>query len=95
MEWAERLGALLPPARLEVRIADALSGAGAVPAASSAAAADEEDDEDDDGSGDALPRTVTLQPHGARAAAAAAAVAAFVRAPPPGTPPLGGLALLP
>ena len=91
VEWAERLGVLLPAARLEVRIADAL-GAGL---ATSPAAAEDDDDDDDDGGEDARPRTVTLQPHGSRAAATAAAVAAFVRAPPPGTPSLGGLALLP
>ena len=92
VEWAERLGALLPAARLEVRIADA-AASGVAPAQAASAADDEEGDEDDGGE-DARPRTVTLQPHGARAQAAAAAVAAYVRAPPHGTP-LGGLALLP
>ena len=94
MEWAERLGALLPASRLEVRIADAAESGVAPAQAAAAAAADDEEGDEDDGGEDARPRTVTLQPHGARAQAAAAAVAAFVRAPPPGTP-LGGLALLP
>ena len=94
MEWAERLGALLPASRLEVRIADA-TDSGVVPAAAAPASTDDsEEGDEDDGGEDARPRTVTLQPHGARAEAAAAAVAAFGRAPPTGTP-LGGLALLP
>ena len=92
VEWAERLGALLPASRLDVRIADT-ADSNAAPARAAPSADDDEGDEDDGGE-DARPRTVTLQPHGARAEAAAAAVAAFVRAPPQGTP-LGGLALLP